>query len=241
MTQHDVLLNVADLVAGYGGQTVLHGLGFEVHAGEALAIIGPNGAGKTTLLDTISGVVPARSGAISFRGDDITNRSTHKLVSAGIVQVPEGRQVFPEMTVLENLRMGAYAKPQGATDRLDAVLETFPRLMDRLKQDAQTLSGGEQQMLAIGRGLMADPTILLLDEPTLGLAPILVDVVLDRLRDVRDVFQTAMIVVEQNAYLARELCDRYVVVSQGRIVRAGDRMPDDPKELMDAFLGSVAE
>jgi branched-chain amino acid transport system ATP-binding protein len=233
----DVLLQVTDLVAGYGGQTVLHGLSLDLRAGEALAIIGPNGAGKTTLLDTLSGIVPARGGSISFQGHDITNRAPHHLVSSGIVHVPEGRQVFPEMSVLDNLRMGAYAKVAGSKARLEAVLVTFPRLKDRLKQDAQTLSGGEQQMLAIGRGLMADPTILLLDEPTLGLAPILVDIVLDRLKDVRDVFRTSMVVVEQNAYLARELCDRYLIVTQGRVVQAGDRMPDDPKELMDAFLG----
>jgi branched-chain amino acid transport system ATP-binding protein len=231
------LLTIEGLHAGYGDQAVLHGVDLTLRRGESVAVIGPNGAGKSTLLNTISGIVPSRGGRVRLEGQDLTGKHPHHIVDAGVVQVPEGRQVFPEMSVADNLMMGAYAKRSGASERLDAVLETFPRLKDRIKQDAQTLSGGEQQMLAIGRGLMADPTVLLLDEPTLGLAPILVDVVLDRLRTVRDAFGTSMVVVEQNAYLARELCDRYVVLHQGRVTRTGEQMPEDAQELMDAFLG----
>ena len=234
------LLAVRGLSAGYGKSTVLHGLSFELHRGEAVAIVGPNGAGKSTLLDTISGILSARAGSISLDGVDITKRSSQQIVASGVVHVPEGRQVFPEMSVEDNLRMGAFSRPAGVPERLEAVLATFPRLRERLRQDAQTLSGGEQQMLAIGRGLMAEPKVLMLDEPTLGLAPILVDDVLERLRSVRDQFDTALLVVEQNAYLTRELCDRYYVLISGEVVRSGDRMPDDPEELMSAFMGETA-
>jgi branched-chain amino acid transport system ATP-binding protein len=233
------VLAVRDLVAGYGSSTVLHGIGLEVRPGEAVAVVGPNGAGKSTLLNVLSGIVRSRRGSVELAGQDVTNEAAHRLVAAGVVQVPEGRQVFPEMSVLENLKMGAFTRPKGAAERLEAVLDTFPRLRERLGQDAQTLSGGEQQMLAIGRGLMAEPTLLMLDEPTLGLAPILVDDVLDRLRAVRDQFRTSLLVMEQNAYLTRELCDRFYVLISGAVVRAGDRMPDDPEELMSAFMGET--
>lgn len=233
------LLEVRDVVAGYGAATALHEISLHVGRGEAVAVVGPNGAGKSTLLNVISGLVPARSGTVSFNGDDVTKRSSHLRVADGVVHVPEGRQVFPEMSVQDNLRMGSFARPNGAVDRFAAVLETFPRLQERLQQDAQTLSGGEQQMLAIGRGLMAGPAVLLLDEPTLGLAPILVDDVLDRLDEVRAQFDMSLLVVEQNVYLTRELCDRYYVLINGEIVRAGDQMPDDPNELMAAFMGGA--
>lgn len=239
MNETKPLLAIRGLQAGYGDQQVLHSVDIALARGESLAVIGPNGAGKSTLLNTISGIVASRAGSVELDGQDLANRHPHTIVAAGVVQVPEGRQVFPEMSVADNLAMGAYSKPSGASERLATVLETFPRLQDRLRQDAQTLSGGEQQMLAIGRGLMADPTVLLLDEPTLGLAPILVDVVLECLQSIRDSFQTTMLVVEQNVYLARELCDRYVVLNQGRVTHSGDRMPDDPQELMKAFLGSA--
>lgn len=231
------VLDVRDVVAGYGGSTALHEVALHVGRGEAVAVVGPNGAGKSTLLNVISGLVPARSGAVEFQGNDVTTRASHRRVADGIVHVPEGRQVFPEMSVEDNLRMGSFARPDGASERFAAVLDTFPRLRERLAQDAQTLSGGEQQMLAIGRGLMAEPSVLLLDEPTLGLAPILVDDVLDRLDAVRQQFDMALLVVEQNVYLTRELCDRYYVLINGEIVRAGDQMPDDPNELMATFMG----
>ena len=234
------LLVVSGLVAGYGGSTVLHGVDIDIRRGEAVAVVGPNGAGKSTLLNTLSGIVNARRGLVRFDGQDLTNRATRAIVRAGVIQVPEGRQVFPELSVEENLRLGAFSKPSGARERFEVVLETFPRLRERLRQDAQTLSGGEQQMLAIGRGLMADPRLLLLDEPTLGLAPILVDGVLERLQAVRAQFDTALLVVEQNAYLTRELCDRYYVLRNGAVVGSGDEMPDDPEELMNTFMGETA-
>jgi branched-chain amino acid transport system ATP-binding protein len=234
------LLVVDGLVAGYGGSTVLHDVQFSIRRGEAVAVVGPNGAGKSTLLNTLSGIVHARRGTVRFDGTDVTNRTPRRIVQRGVIHVPEGRQVFPEMSVEENLRLGAFSKPAGARERFDAVLETFPRLRERLRQDAQTLSGGEQQMLAIGRGLMADPRLLMLDEPTLGLAPILVDGVLDRLQTIRQQFDTALLVVEQNAYLTRELCDRYYVLRNGAVVGSGDEMPDDPDELMNTFMGATA-
>jgi branched-chain amino acid transport system ATP-binding protein len=231
------LLSVSGLVAGYRGSEVLHGVSIDVAAGEAVAILGPNGAGKSTLLNVVSGLVPARLGSIEMAGRSLTNRSAHEIVAAGLVQVPEGRQVFPEMTVEENLLLGAFTRQRGSEQRLQEVLETFPRLRERLHQDAQTLSGGEQQMLAIGRGLMAEPALLMLDEPTLGLAPILVDDVLERLCTIREHFGTTLLVVEQNAYLTRELCDRFYVLSSGVVARQGDRMPEDTEELMLAYLG----
>jgi len=230
-------LSVDGLVAGYGGSQVLHGLSLDVRPGEAVAVVGPNGAGKSTLLNAISGIVAVRNGSVSMDGQPLTNKAARSVVLAGVVHVPEGRQVFPEMTVADNLQLGAFARPTGADARFEAVLETFPRLRERLGQDAQTLSGGEQQMLAIGRGLMAEPAVLMLDEPTLGLAPILVDDVLERLRAVRDQFHTSLLVVEQNAYLTRELCDRYYVLTNGRIASSGETMPEDPEALMAAYMG----
>ena len=226
------------LVAGYGKAQILHDVSIGVSAGEAVAVLGPNGAGKTTLMKTISGVVRARAGRITIDGRDLTNRLPHEIVRAGVIHVPEGREVFPEMSVRENLLLGAFSKPDPGARRLGEVLDVFPRLSERLKQAAQTLSGGEQQMLAIGRGLMADPKVLLLDEPTLGLAPILVDEVLLRLRQVREHFGTSMLIVEQNAYLAKGLCDRFVVMINGSVTHRGDHMPDDPNALMSAYVGA---
>jgi branched-chain amino acid transport system ATP-binding protein len=233
------ILRVDGLRAGYGAAQVLHGVSLEVREGEAVAIIGPNGAGKSTLLKVLSGLVRAREGAVSLRGRDMTNAASHRLVSAGVVHVPEGRQVFPEMSVRTNLTLGGFAARQGAAQRLEEVLDLFPRLRERIGQSADTLSGGEQQMLAVGRGLMANPAVLLLDEPTLGLAPIVVEEVLERLRAARQTLRTSMLVAEQNAYLTRELCDRYYVLINGRIVREGTEMPDDPAEIMAEFLGGA--
>jgi branched-chain amino acid transport system ATP-binding protein len=230
-------LQVRDLVAGYGSAEVLHELSLDVAAGEAVALIGPNGAGKSTLFKILSGLVKARAGTVAFGGEDITNSAPHRIVPAGIVHVPEGRQVFPEMSVRGNLELGGFAAREGSEERLEDVLNLFPRLRERLGQSAETLSGGEQQMLAIGRGLMARPSLLLLDEPTLGLAPVIVDEVLDRLREARATLGTSMLVAEQNVYLAKRLCDRFYVVTNGRIVREGVDLPDDPSDLMSDFLG----
>jgi branched-chain amino acid transport system ATP-binding protein len=230
-------LEVDGLVAGYGSAEVLHDLSIRVAAGEAVALIGPNGAGKSTLFKVLSGLVRARSGTISFGGQDITNAPAHRIVPAGVVHVPEGRQVFPEMSVRGNLELGGFAARDGSAERLEGVLDLFPRLRERLGQSAETLSGGEQQMLAIGRGLMARPSLLLLDEPTLGLAPVVVDEVLDRLVEARTTLGTSMLVAEQNVYLAKRLCDRFYVVTNGRVVREGVDLPDDPSDLMSDFLG----
>jgi branched-chain amino acid transport system ATP-binding protein len=230
-------LDVDGLTAGYGSAEVLHELSLHVAAGEAVALIGPNGAGKSTLFKVLSGLVRARAGTIAFGGEDITNGAPHRIVPAGVVHVPEGRQVFPEMSVRGNLQLGAFAAREGSAERLESVLDLFPRLRERLGQSAETLSGGEQQMLAIGRALMARPSLLLLDEPTLGLAPVVVDEVLDRLREARTTLGTSMLVAEQNVYLAKQLCDRFYVVTNGRVVREGVDLPDDPSDLMSDFLG----
>jgi branched-chain amino acid transport system ATP-binding protein len=189
----------------------------------------------------LSGLLRARAGRVDLRGRDVTNQPSHRLVKAGIVHVPEGRQAFPEMSVKANLMLGAFAARDGAADRLEEVVELFPRLRERFGQSADTLSGGEQQMLAIGRGLMARPSLLLLDEPTLGLAPIVVDEVLERLLAAREALGTSMLVAEQNAYLTKGLCDRFYVLTNGRIVREGTEMPEDPSELITHFLGDEAE
>ena len=232
---------VSDLVAGYGVATVLHGVNITVERGEAVAILGPNGAGKSTLLNVISGIVKPTSGTWSLAGSPLAGRPTHQIVGAGLIHVPEGRQVFPEMTVLQNLQLGAFAHADASGERLAAVLDVFPRLAERIKQDAQTLSGGEQQMLAIGRGLMADPALLVLDEPTLGLAPILVEEILLRLREARDAFGLSILVVEQNSYLAAGLCDRYYVLTNGSVVHEGREIPDDMTDLMAIYTGSTVE
>ena len=232
-------LEVTDLRAGYGHATVLHRVDLVVRPGEALAVVGPNGAGKSTLLKTISGLVRARGGRIASHGTDLTAKQPHQIVAAGVVHVPEGRQVFPEMSVRANLELGAFVAPDAAEQRLDEVLELFRPLKTRLGQSAESLSGGEQQMLAIGRGLMARPTVLMLDEPTLGLAPIVVEELLEQLLIARRELNTSILVTEQNAYLTRELCDRYCVLINGRVTSEGDRMPDDPAALMSEYLGET--
>ena len=233
-------LEIDGLRAGYGPATVLHDVSLSVEPGEAVAVVGPNGAGKSTLLKTISGLVRARDGRVAAHGRDITKLATHQVVSAGVVHVPEGRQVFPEMTVKANLQLGAFAAPGDASRRLEEVLRLFEPLRSRLGQSAESLSGGEQQMLAIGRGLMAGPKVLMLDEPTLGLAPIVVAQLLEQLLVARRELNTSILVTEQNAYLTRELCDRYCVLINGRVTSEGDRMPEDPAALMAEYLGEAA-
>ncbi|MDQ1735107.1 MAG: branched-chain amino acid transport system ATP-binding protein livF [Pseudonocardiales bacterium] len=232
---------VSGLTAGYGVAEVLHGIDLHVERREAVAVLGPNGAGKSTLLNVLSGIVKARAGTWTLDGRSLRGLPPHEIVRSRLVQVPEGRQVFPEMSVKDNLQLGAFSRPDRNGERLARVLDIFPRLAERIKQEAQTLSGGEQQMLAIGRGLMADPELLVLDEPTLGLAPILVDEVLARLRDARDAFGLSILVVEQNAYLAAGLCDRYYLLIGGLIVQDGDSLPTDTAELMAAYTGSTVD
>jgi branched-chain amino acid transport system ATP-binding protein len=216
------MLELRDVASGYGPIEVLQGVSLKVDKGEIATLIGANGAGKTTLLMTICGNPRARAGQILFDGEDITNIPTHQLVHRGIAHVPEGRHIFPRMSVLENLQMGANAsKPKYFSDDLEFVFTLFPRLKDRLDQRGGTLSGGEQQMLAIGRGLMSRPRLLLLDEPSLGLAPLIVRQVFDTIRAVNTERNLTILLIEQNAYQALKLADSAYVLVSGEITMSG--------------------
>ena len=216
------MLKLEGLQAGYGEVVAVWDASLEVRAGEFVAVVGPNGAGKTTLLNAISGLVGARRGRIEFEGRDITAASAQERVRRGIVQCPEGRKLFSEMTVEENLLMGAYlsADRAGVARELAEVYELFPILKERRRQIAATLSGGQQQMVALGRALMARPRLLLLDEPSLGLAPIVVD---DVFRVVREIHQrgAAVLMVEQNVHQTLEIADRGYVLENGRVALSG--------------------
>jgi branched-chain amino acid transport system ATP-binding protein len=234
-----VLLEVESIAAAYGDAQALFDVSMEVEAREIVAILGANGAGKTTLLRVISGIVRARNGAVRWNGADITRLSPAQIVALGIVHVPEGRHVFPKMTVLDNLRAGAYTA--AAWRRRDELLEEafalFPRLAERRGQLAGTLSGGEQQMLAIGRGLMAQPKLLLLDEPSLGLAPIIVDVIFDKIRKI-NVLGCAILIVEQNVRRALEIALRAYVIEHGRLTMHGaSRELASNADVRRAYLG----
>jgi len=202
----------------YGAIQALDEVSVEVNQGEIVTLIGANGAGKTTLLMTVCGNPRARSGSITFLDEDITNESTHKIMQKGIAISPEGRRVFPDMTVVENLKMGGfYLKPQEIEEGLDHVFKLFPRLKERANQRSGTMSGGEQQMLAIGRALMSKPRLLLLDEPTLGLAPLIIAQIFEIIRTIRDEGVTVFL-VEQNANKALQLADRGYVLETGKVV-----------------------
>lgn len=212
-----VAISVRDLRVSYGEITALQGIDLDVQSDEITAVIGPNGAGKTTLLRAISGLVDVRGGDITHTGDSIVGLPPYEIVERGIIQVPEGRELFGQMTVLENLRFGAYNDRSGDRDgRLANVFDLFPRLEERQNQRADTLSGGEAQMLAIGRGLMADPEILLLDEPSLGLAPELVNEVIDTIEEINQRGVTVLL-VEQKAMRALDLASHIYILKQGRI------------------------
>jgi len=225
----------------YGRIQALRDISLEVTGGEIVAVIGPNGAGKTTLLNTISGVVPARGGAITFRDQIITNLSPERIVRLGISQVPERRQVFTTMSVLDNLILGAYHRYRRDGKKIDGdlefVFETFPRLKDRVKQTAGTLSGGEQQMLALGRAWMAKPSLLLMDEPSLGLAPLLIREIFRVSGELREQGMTILL-VEQNARAALDLADRAYVMESGQVVAEGtaDQLAADER-VQRAYLG----
>ncbi len=233
------MLAVTDLVAGYGRAQVLREVSLTVADGEIVALLGPNGAGKTTLVNAVSGIRPPWSGRVVLDGHDLTTTKPHLISERGVAVVPEGRRIFPEMNVGDNLDIGAYnrrARP-GRDENLERVLEIFPRLAERRKQLAGSLSGGEQQMLAIGRALMSDPSLLLLDEPSLGLAPIIVESIFEILRRL-NAAGLAILLVEQNAVEALNLASRGYVLEEGRIVHEGasaDLLADE--RLQRAYLG----
>ncbi|MEM6656735.1 MAG: ABC transporter ATP-binding protein [Pseudomonadota bacterium] len=217
------ILKIRNIESFYGPIMAIRGVSLDVYPGQIVSILGANGAGKTTLMKTVSGVMDPEKGQISFDGQDIQGSEPHKVVQKGIVHVPEGREVFPLLTVDENLSLGAYTltdKHQVQQDR-DLVFSYFPVLRDRRTQEAGTLSGGQQQMLAIGRGLMANPKIMLLDEPSLGLSPLLVHEIFEILRRLNAEQDMTMVLVEQNAHAALELADHGYVMEVGRIVMDG--------------------
>jgi branched-chain amino acid transport system ATP-binding protein len=215
------LLEVDSIDVTYGNVQVIWDVSLSVDEGETVALLGANGAGKTTVLKTICGPLTPSAGEVRYRGEKIGHLDQNEVVPKGVVHVPEGREIFTESTVRENLKLGAYANPKGTDERLERVYETFPRLEERSNQKAGTLSGGEQQMLAIGRGLMSDPDLVLLDEASLGLAPVLVEDVFDAIERINAEGRTVLI-VEQDIHNALEIADRGYVLESGRISLAGD-------------------
>ncbi len=239
MSANATLLQLDGVHTYYGTIHALKGISLEVRDGEIVTLIGANGAGKSTTLRSINGLNHPREGSIKFGGDDITERPAHEIVKLGIAQSPEGRRVFPRMSVSENLEMGAYQRSDRAAIREDTerVYTLFPRLQERIQQRAGTLSGGEQQMLAIGRALMARPKLLLLDEPSLGLAPIFVDKIFEIIREI-NAQGTAVLLVEQNALMALETAHRGYVMETGNIVLADEaKALRDNEQVRKTYLG----
>jgi len=231
------MLEVVDLDAGYGDLAVLDGVDLTVEDGEYVAIVGPNGAGKSTVMKAVFGIADRMGGRISFDGEDVATLPPERIIRRGISYVPQTGNVFPTLTVRENLEMGAYILDEVPEDRLRAVLDRFPGIADRQSERAGALSGGQQQMVAMGRALMLDPDLLLLDEPSAGLAPDLVEATLDRVDEIND-SGTAVLMVEQNAAEALRRCDRGYVLVQGqnRFVDTGEALLDD-EEVRREFLG----
>lgn len=233
------LLEVKDLQVYYGVIQALKGISFEVNEGEIVTLIGANGAGKTTTMQSIIGLIPSRHGTVVFDGQDITKTPCHKIVRSGLTQVPEGRRIFQELTVYENLLMGGFSQKDQSVLKKDVenIYERFPRLAERKNQIAGTLSGGEQQMLAIGRAMMSHPKLLLLDEPSMGLSPILVDQVFDIIKQLRD-DGTTILLVEQNAGKSLAISNRAYVLELGEIVLSGtgDELAASEK-VKEAYLG----
>lgn len=233
------MLEVKDIEVYYGVIQAIKGISFEVNEGEVIALIGANGAGKTTTLHTITGLLSPKKGSVMFEGQDITKVPAHKIVSLGMAHVPEGRRVFAELSVYENLKMGAYTRKDKTEieETLQMVYQRFPRLEERKNQLAGTLSGGEQQMLAMGRALMSRPKIIVMDEPSMGLSPILVNEIFDIIKEV-SAGGTTVLLVEQNAKKALSIADRAYVLETGKIVLEGDAkelMNDD--SIKKAYLG----
>ncbi|HTP11755.1 MAG TPA: ABC transporter ATP-binding protein [Anaerolineae bacterium] len=234
-----MLLEVKDLNVYYGAIHALQGISFHVDEGEIVTLIGANGAGKSTTLLTVSGLLRARSGSVRFRDRDLTLAQAQDIVGLGIVQVPEGRKIFAPLTVMENLEMGAYTRSNKAEFQasLERVFRSLPRLKERLKQLGGTLSGGEQQMLAIGRALMAKPSLLLMDEPSMGLSPVLVEEVFNIIQDINSQ-GTSILLVEQNAQMALSVANRAYVLETGRVTLEGDAQEvlQNP-QVIEAYLG----
>ncbi len=233
------MLKVTDLTVHYGAIQALRGISFDVKQGEIITLIGSNGAGKTTTLHSVSNIIKKTSGKVEFENTDITNVSPDAIVKTGLIQVPEGRRVFANMSVKENLEMGAYTRKDkaGIKTDMEKVYELFPRLKERIKQLSGTLSGGEQQMLAMGRALMSSPKLLLLDEPSMGLAPILVDEIFSIIQEINKT-GTTILLVEQNAFKALSIADRAYILETGTVIKSGkasDLINDEA--VKSAYLG----
>lgn len=226
------MLNVQDLCVNYGMIQAVKGVSFEVNKGEIVALIGANGAGKTSILHTITGIIQAKSGSVSFEDIDITKKPSHKIVSMGMAHVPEGRRVFSQLTVLENLKLGAYTRKdtKEIEQEIKRIYERFPRLEERKSQLAGTLSGGEQQMLAMGRALMSKPRLIVMDEPSMGLSPLYVNEIFKLIEDIHN-SGTTVLLIEQNAKKALSIADRAYVLETGNITLSGKA-----SELMDNDL-----
>ncbi|MBE6886830.1 MAG: ABC transporter ATP-binding protein [Ruminococcaceae bacterium] len=233
------MLKVENINVYYGQIHAIKDVSFEVHEGEIVSLIGANGAGKSTILKTISGLLRSKTGHIVFKGEDIGKVEAYKLVSKGLAHVPEGRRIFLQMTVKENLEMGAYTKGDDMAADLESVYNHFPRLKERENQVAGTLSGGEQQMLAMGRAMMSHPDLLILDEPSMGLAPILVQGIFDIIKEFHKM-GTTILLVEQNAEMALSIADRAYVLESGRVVLTGTGEElKESDEIKKAYLGGA--
>lgn len=234
-----VMLEVKDLSVAYGKILAVKNVSFTVNQGEIVTLIGSNGAGKSTTLRTISGLLHPRTGSVAFKGETISGKAGHEVVKLGITQSPEGRRIFPRMTVSENLDLGAFLRKdkEGVAADYDRVLELFPRLKERINQKAGTMSGGEQQMLAVARALMGKPELLLLDEPSMGLAPVLVELIFDTIKTIREQGVTVLL-VEQNALAALDVADRAYVLESGSIKMSGSAKElASNDEVTKAYLG----
>ncbi|MCO8128641.1 ABC transporter ATP-binding protein [Acidimicrobiia bacterium EGI L10123] len=241
MAKDEPLLVADELVAGYlPGVNILNGCNITVNDGELVGIIGPNGAGKSTCLKAVFGLIPVRDGGVTLRGEDIANRKAHELVERGVGYVPQNNNVFPRLTVKENLEMGVFLRPKMFKGSFDRVVEMFPRLGERKDQRAGALSGGERQMLAMGRALMMEPSVLLLDEPSAGLSPALQDDVFLRCRRINEA-GVSILMVEQNASKCLQICDRGYVLDQGAnaYTGSGRELLEDPK-VVELYLGTLA-
>ena len=231
------MLKIEDMHVYYGAIHAIKGVSFEVHEGEIVALIGANGAGKSTILKTVSGLMHPRSGKIEFMGQDITHTDAYKLLRTGLAHVPEGRRIFQQMTVQDNLEMGAFIHKEVNKDDLERVFNYFPRLKERRKQIAGTLSGGEQQMLAMSRALMSRPKLMMLDEPSMGLAPILVDQIFDIIKQLHK-DGTTILLVEQNASKALQIADRAYVLETGKVTLSGTGIElAQSDDVRKAYLG----